>query len=215
MPGRLRDWTAKSWRQDWAWNKLRQGGTLLLNERQRESAIVICDLDPMLKDCWYEKSQSFLRFATANNEFFPKKGGPGSTGPPSSVLGLIVELQRQLHDPGIARTGDLAEAGRAQRGAHRIEIGVVEHVEGLGAELEVRAFRDGNVFHQANIPSGEAGAENGAPSCVSGASIGRCGKCSGVEPFRQSRRTRIRISYLIGASAGGTGAESYAMAGGI
>jgi len=44
---------------------------------------------------------------------------------------LEVELQRQLHDPRVARADDLSEAARLSRQSYPVEVGVVEDVEGL------------------------------------------------------------------------------------
>ncbi len=67
------------------------------------------------------------------------------------VPGLEVELAGELEDTGIERAGGVAEGsgveaegvGSATGGAGGSEVGVVEHVEGFHAELEVEALMDG------------------------------------------------------------------------
>ena len=86
--------------------------------------------------------------------------------------------------------GGAGDAGRILGGRRsendqvgRVEVGAVEEVEELGAELQGEALAELGVFEDAEIPGGEAGADVGVATKIAGeAALGRrCDKGRGIE----------------------------------
>src|SRR6266404_5584922 len=91
-----------------------------------------------------------------------KKKGAGPQGqnpflrvPPWAVLEGY--LQGELNDARSVGAHHLPETSASQRSIHSIEIGVVESVERLGAELDVPAFPDPEVLEESQVEVVHAG----------------------------------------------------------
>ena len=87
----------------------------------------------------------------------------------------------------LAGIGDLAGYGAGARRSDgmvwQAEIGMVESVEGLNAELHSESFGNGEILVQAEIPGFQAGPDQNVATCVSESVLGRVDKTSNIEPF--------------------------------
>ena len=81
-------------------------------------------------------------------------------------LRLEIKFQAQLQDARIARADNACEGSRRERRSHAIEIGVIENIERLEAELQVGAFADVGIFEERDIPSLSAGPGDGAARSI-------------------------------------------------
>src|SRR5262245_24229033 len=83
-----------------------------------------------------------------------------------SPLESEVELQPELDDACVCRAEDLTEAARVPRDVGRSEVGVIEGVEQLGAELDGARSRDRKVLRQREVEVRDAGTTNDADAGV-------------------------------------------------
>src|ERR1017187_9971335 len=118
-------------------------------------------------------------------------------GPRSARAGLEVEFAGELQDAGVAVTGNLTEGAGCGSGADGLHVGVIGHVERLGAELEVQPLVDAEVAKDTEIKAGETGAFDDAAFFIARNDAGGRGrgKCAGIEP-RRRRSLVILVVYL-------------------
>ena len=69
---------------------------------------------------------------------------------------LEVKLQPELNDPRVTCGQDLTEAARITRDVRRAEIGAIERIENLRAELEVTPLAQTEVLREIEIEAGES-----------------------------------------------------------
>src|SRR5437016_1812529 len=107
------------------------------------------------------------------------------SGTDVSVAGVTSEIQPQaaLQVAGGAGAREAAEGvGGGDGGLQASEVHVVHHVERIRPELEPVALVHAKFLAQRDVPQIEAGAEDGARTCVAEASGRLGGEGSGVEP---------------------------------
>src|SRR5215470_7512197 len=84
-----------------------------------------------------------------------KKGRAGfaaSRGRISENAGSEIKTGSKLHQPGVAvHPGDFSCRPGAQVGNRQVEVGMVEHIENIRAQLELLAFAHGEVLMQRQI----------------------------------------------------------------
>src|ERR1035437_6008952 len=96
---------------------------------------------------------------------------------------LEVELGADLDDARFVRTGDLPEVGVAQASVDATEVGVVEHVEVLTAQLEFEVPAQVHILDGGEIPLLHAGSKQRLRTLGAEVSHGR-GEGGGREPLR-------------------------------
>src|SRR5262249_30143891 len=74
--------------------------------------------------------------------------------------------KRELHLACISGTGDLAEAGAAERGVGVAKVNCVEGVECLDAQIERFAFSHGKSFHETQVQIEGSRSDRNVPLCV-------------------------------------------------
>src|SRR5262249_32692463 len=82
--------------------------------------------------------------------------------------------------------GRIRQRGRGEGDeVRRVEIGAIQQIEELGAELDVEAFVDARVFEHGEIPGGETGADESVAAQVAVEADGRRrrDKGLGIEPL--------------------------------
>jgi hypothetical protein len=67
-------------------------------------------------------------------------------------LHLEEKFGTELQHTGILGAGHLPEVAIVAAAIHRVELSVVEGVEGLCTELQMESLMDGEVFEQCNVP---------------------------------------------------------------
>src|SRR5262245_52808613 len=96
-----------------------------------------------------------------------------------TVHSLPVELPRYLQDPRVARAVYDSEVASHVHGGRRVvELGVIEEVKPLGADLQAAAlaqFPDGEILAYTEIPVIDAEPVLRIPSQVTEKSSSRCG----------------------------------------
>src|SRR5271157_1058872 len=120
---------------------------------------------------------------------------------------LKLHLEAELNLPRVARAGDPSEVAGAEAGADAAPVGVVQEVEKLAAEHEMRPLPDRELLGDGGVPNGEAGTANHAVSGVAVEARWGRGESGGVEPTVQGLGA-------IGRNAGGVGARGLAAVGG-
>src|SRR5271168_2527069 len=90
--------------------------------------------------------------------------GPFSDGPGRSQLEVV--LQRELDDACIRRSADLTVQRAGENGVGVGEIDVVEEVEELGAELEVRLLPGRDVLEVGEVGVDQPRSDQGVPAGV-------------------------------------------------
>src|SRR5438094_4982699 len=64
---------------------------------------------------------------------------------------LEMQLKRELQNARIARRCNPSESGRAQIPTRGVEIGVIDHVEALGARFQPESFQYRKFAAQSNV----------------------------------------------------------------
>jgi len=114
---------------------------------------------------------------------------------------------------GLAGCVALRGAGGDDDLVRRGEVGVVEDVEELGAELGVETLAEPGGFVQREVEVGEVGADEGVATEVAEGSIGRCAEGGGVEKLL--RRMRVEIAVEVGVDVGADRVAGVSAAGGV
>src|SRR5208283_618652 len=88
---------------------------------------------------------------------------------------------------------EIVEGGRLQRVR---EVGVIQQIKGIGAQLKAVAFGDARVLHDGEIPLAERGALQrvaslGAEMAGAGEAINRCGAAGAVQSAGNGKRAYV------------------------
>jgi len=109
--------------------------------------------------------------------------------------------------------GALAGAGGEDDGVRRGEVGAVENVEELGAELGVDVFGDLAGFEEREVEVGEVGAGECVAAEVADGAVGGSAEGVGVEELLG--RARVEVAVEVGIDVGADGVAGVAGAGGV
>ena len=118
------------------------------------------------------------------------------------------EFQRQLNLPGVARGRQMAEPGVSEHRSRipilrtrlcEEEIGVVENIEELSPELQIRSFSNRDKLEQREVPDAATGAGDGIASHIAKGPRLRIGERAGVEESPRNTGRSIGIPNLVGA----------------
>src|SRR5271155_2099150 len=108
---------------------------------------------------WGQPTMVTLPFDAWGDAKVAKRRGRAAPSPGSARAGpgnrlLEDELNRCLHETGRGRTDDFSERRAVDVAVHRrwsVELGVVEEVESLEAELQRLGFSERNTFQQGYV----------------------------------------------------------------
>src|SRR5690606_5492973 len=111
------------------------------------------------------------------------------------------QLETELNHPRRAGFEDTPEARRSQIVHRQGEVGVVSHVEALGAKLQPRALIEGEVLEQGDVEVAHAGsARDVAAGVAETARLGR--RIQAAEgprqyPLLDGRIARVRVAHQV------------------
>ena len=127
---------------------------------------------------------------------------------------LEAEAESQLQSPGIAiviRLSEIVVAGgnraariiTAESGVDAPDLGMIEQVENLAAELQFHGFREGEVLDEVYVDVTDAGQAKRVPARIAERAIRRTGESGRVEPL-EAVLPRISAAREIGILAAPT-----------
>lgn len=131
-----------------------------------------------------------------------KRGDPSPDRPHKRVYGPLEKgFQPELNSACIVGGGYLPEVCREETGVIVRELGVVEGVEHLQPELDLRTLpkgREGEDLEDRDVLVVPARAPNDVPSRAAEREIGGGCKCSFIEPLEDGLRPRVGIADEMG-----------------
>lgn len=111
---------------------------------------------------------------------------------------LEQKFYSELNPARILSGNDLSKRRRSQEVIGQIEIGVVQQIEKLGAELDREPLGQRSVFHDREIYRFQAGTIQNIPSGVSEMPVRRHRERGRVEPLRRQRIRELGIPCDVG-----------------